>query len=559
MRPRKLFRSLRDMKAILMSVTTPLILLPILYTVEGQPGRCAYAVSILVTFWVLEVLPFPVTSMLPAVLFPLLSVLTTRQVCAEYIKDPSITIIGIFGLVAAIERWGLHRRVALGMLKLIGTKPHWLILGMLVCTSLLSMFITAGVTALMSPIVKSIMDKLKNVTLENDYEIEDREQDDRSEDEESDIDKQYIDEIERLHKALSLCIGYGAILGSVITLTGGPSNFVAVGLIQEFYRAYGLQSKLTFVSWLVFAGPIGVIVIFLTWIWFVILFLKGKGLFRRRTVTGKMVGAERRVQEHLQQEYSRLGPWSYPEVMTLAFLLLLVVLFLTEDLYFIPGWNSVFEEGFVGSSVTPSLLMVLLFIIPAKSPTKLLCGSSEGKKNSKFSPIINWTDVTNTLPLGVVLILGASFAMVKACQESGLTPLIGEHFKGFVTLEPWVLTLVVTSLTTFLAEFISNSAAITMLLPIVGQMAILANLDPLALLFPLTIAAKCAFMMPIATPPNTIAYSLGALTIKDMATAGFALNILTLLTLNVAAHSWGQAYFQWDVIPDEMRRNVSTI
>ncbi|XP_064613127.1 Na(+)/citrate cotransporter-like [Liolophura sinensis] len=476
-------------------------------------------------------------------------------------QSPTITIIGVFSIVSAAERWGLHKRMALRILTLFGTKPHWLIFGMLVCTSILSVFITAGVAVLMIPIVHSVVDKLKNVEHTKDIEMQSAENNSEHGTEISDdgkINREHRDEVNRLFKAFSLCICYGTAIGSSVLLTGGPPNLVTFSLTEEFYSQYGLPSKLTFLGWFIYAAPVSVIVVLLTWVWLVILFLRGRGLFRRSVNTEEMKQAEERVKEHLNQEYKNIGPWSYPEKVVVMLTVILVILFLTEDLYFVPGWDSLFKKGYVGSPAPVCLITALLFIIPAKSPRQILRRDDKDCEDSKFAALLTWKCMLATFPWGIVLIIGAAFSLVKACKVSGLTGMIAGQFELLVDLEPWVITLVITVVTSLLTEFISNSATIILLLPIVGQIAILVNLDPLAFIFPMALSAKCAFMMPIASPPNAIAFSLGALQVKDMAMAGFLLNILSLLTINLSAHAWGKAYFRWDVIADEMRQNITS-
>ncbi|XP_064613126.1 solute carrier family 13 member 4-like [Liolophura sinensis] len=476
MKIKKVLLTILDMKTVIMSILTPILLLPILYEVEGDAGRCGYGVGIVIVFWAFEILPLGVTALLPILLFPVLGVLTTGQVSGEYIKSPSVTLIGIFGIIAAVERWGLHNRIALGILKLFGTKPHWLILGMMVCTAVLSIFITAGVTVLMIPIVRSVVDRLEGVQSTRERKTEENE---NSEDEENDsgatiTDSEHQDEVKRLYKAFSLCISHGTSIGSTTILTGHPSNFVSLALIEQ-------------------------------------------GLCRRSRMTAEMENAEKRLKEYLRDEYKKLGSVTYPEILVMIMMLSMMILFITEDLYFTKGWDSWFKPGFVGAAGPAILILTLMFIIPAKSPLELLRRKGKDKSNNRFAPLLSWSDVNKSLPWYIILLIGAGFAVTKACEVSGLMDLVQETFSEiFSGMELWVLTLVVTTIVIFLTEIISSTATLVTLLPIVSELAIQAGHDPLALAFPMAISTNFAFMMPISTPPNAIAYSLGSLKIKDM-------------------------------------------
>ncbi|XP_064613390.1 Na(+)/citrate cotransporter-like [Liolophura sinensis] len=672
-----------------------------------QAGKCAYATLMMAVFWILEVFPISVTSLLPVVLFPILGILSARDVCAQYVKDSTFIVLGIFCVAAGVERWNLHKRLALRILLIFGTKPQWLmlsllvcnvflamftavfrlilgllvcnvfltmctsvfrlilgllvcnvfltmctsvfrlilvllvdagpvgvlcvshyvylciqvdvglilgllvcnvfltmctsvfrlilgllvdvgpvgvqcvshyvylcvqvdvglILGLLVCNVFLSMWMSAGVAVMMIPIMKTLVDKLNEAEISSpDIEMSDIPEEvspNGTEDTKSSLDRNTdphgaessstqsrsaSDTNAELYKALSLCIAYGTSLGSTATLTGGPVNLVMQGLADQFFERYGLTSGVTFGNWFVYAFPMVVIITLLTWLWFIVLFLKCRGCIRRGHNPDARAEAEERAMKHIRQEYADMGSITYPEIIVLTDLVILILLYITKDLYLAPGWDSVFKKGYVGSSAPTILAAMVLFVIPASSPREFI-------NKREFTPIITWSDVTKTVPWGVIWLLGGGFALVLASQRSGLSALIGGQFSVFSGLEPWVMTLILSAITAFLTEFTSNAATITMLVPIVGELAIQLNLHPMSLIFPITMAGKFAFMTPIASPPNAIVFSMGALKIRDMVIAGFVVNLICLLVMNVGSQTWGRAYFGWDVFPEALRVN----
>lgn len=468
-------------------------------------GMRVLGVAILMaTFWVTEALPIPVTSLLPLLLFPLLGVLSSDQVAGEYANDLIYLFFGGFYLAIALEKWNLHRRCALRVLLLFGTKPSRMILGVMFAVAVLSMWISNTATALMMlPICLAIIDQ---------------------------VGEQFPDDASRRRFGISLLLAtaYGANVGGMGTPIGTGPNGIFLRLVDESLRP-------TFATWMLVAIPL--VAVFLILIWLMLT----RVLFRLPPSCDG--GDPRFVRDRLRD----LGPMKQGERRVLAIFVFTVIAWITRrDLGIggvtIPGWVSGLDAlGFdwitsgardgVGDSVVSILAVVLLSVV-----------RSEGQ------PLMSW-DSAKKIPWGMLLLLGGGFALAKGFQvpsiEEGksLSVWIGERLVGAQDLPPVVLIGLVCLVMTFLTEITSNTATCSVTLPILITMG--SAEDSLLICLAATFSASCAFMLPVATPPNAIIFASGRFTIPEMMRAGVLINLMGTILITTLVYTLGR----WILIP----------
>nr|XP_013797940.1 PREDICTED: solute carrier family 13 member 2 isoform X1 [Apteryx mantelli mantelli] len=595
----------------LVAVLTPLLLLPLPLAVPTQEARCAYIIILMALFWCTEALPLAVTAFFPVVLFPLMSIMdstTVRhpflvclyppsenafslnlgfflalfsfpcsilQVCREYLKDTNMLFIGGLLVAIAVENWNLHKRIALQVLLIIGVRPALLLMGFMIVTAFLSMWISnTATTAMMVPIAQAVLDQLHKSELESSpaeqvseninkgFELqEESTKPDSSKVTEKKgewvMDKKQKNEklLEENHKkfckGMSLCICYSASIGGIATLTGTTPNLVLKGQVDELFPNNG--NVITFASWFSFAFPTMVLLLFLSWIWLQILFLgfnfqKNFGCSANASEKAK----ERRAYGIIKDEYKKLGSMKFAEIIVLVLFILLVLLWFTRDPGFMPGWaTTLFNKNgtsFVTDATVVVFISILLFIIPAEIPTSFSHTNSKPKIPVP-SALLDWKTVHQKMPWNIVFLLGGGFALAKGSEESGLSAWLGDKLTPLQNIpHPAIAFLLCLLIATF-TECTSNVATTTLFLPILASMAQAICLNPLYVMLPCTLSASLAFMLPVATPPNAIVFSYGQLKVIDMARAGFVLNILGVLTITLSINTWAASLFQLQTFP----------
>ncbi len=454
----------------------------------SREGRIVLATAVLMaTWWVTEALPIPATSLVPLVMFPLLGVVSAVDVATPYGNENIFLFIGGFFMARAMERHNLHRRIALSIMILIGTSPRKVILGFMLATAFLSMWISnTASTMIMVPIAIAVMVNMDRMNTP-------------------------------FATALFLGIAYSASIGGVGTLVGTPPNIVFSG---QFHTIFSNAPTITFAGWL----PIGLsmLVIFLPLAWLYLTFfafkLDGKG-----TLSPTL----------LKSELKKMGKITYGESVVLAvFILMALGWIFRSDLKLgfvtIPGWSNLLGiEKFVKDSTVAILGALVLFIFPLKNGGRVL----------------EWREAVK-IPWGIVLLFGGGFALAVAFGNSGLSAWIGNLLGGLSGLPPILLILIIAAVMTTLTEFTSNTAVTTLMMPILAGAGVGMGTDPRLLMIPATLAASCAFMLPVATPPNAIVFGAGQIKIKEMARVGLVMNLLsaiivTTVTYIIAVHVFG--------------------
>lgn len=461
--------------------------------IEGQEPQVkrTLAVAILMAvLWISEAMPLAVTALIPIALFPSLGIMKGRDVAPVYLNSILFLFMGGFMLALAMERWDLHRRIALKVILSIGKSPTRLLLGFMLGSWVLSMWISnTATTMMMVPIVMALLLRLRQNAGEH---------------------------FRKLEVGLLLGIAYAASIGGMATLIGTAPNL-------SFARIYSISfpeaSEITFLYWMSIGLPVSAVL-------FVMTFLLLRARFTRR-ITFDM---EPTV---LEEEYRSLGKPSYEEkVVLIAFFTLAILLITRSGITIndtrIPGWSSLFPDpSFVDDGTVAITVGLLLFLIPAKSKDEF----------------INGPDIIAKLPWDILILLGGGFALAKGFMDSGLSSYLGGQLAGLQGLHPLIIVLAICAMITFLTELTSNTATTQVVLPIIASMSTVVGLSPLLLMMPATIAASCAFMLPVATPPNAIVFGTHRLRIADMAATGLWLNMIAIITITILMYGISLVFF----------------
>ncbi|XP_072043860.1 Na(+)/citrate cotransporter-like isoform X2 [Amphiura filiformis] len=565
-------------------------------------------------YWIFEVVPLAVTSLLPVVLYPLLGVQESDDVCRNYLKDTNFLFVGGLIVAVAVEHWNLHKRIALSVLMLMGSQPRWLMLGFMLTTAFLSMWISnTATTAMMIPIAQAVLLQLvgenkklfkgeegddhdaHKVVSSNDDDppsyqmdggndnpmasIEDEKEtqvdgeeksankqdfpknpeieDTTKEIEESavtgdTIDWEKLNEEERnLSKGLMLCVCYAANIGGTATLTGTGPNLVIGGVVDDLY---GAEAGLNFASWMFFALPGMIINLFLAWLWLQFLYLGRSCVACCRDCTtcitcGKKGNtANKAGHEVIKNEYKKLGSISWAEASVLCHFIVLALLWLLREPGFIPGfpgWSMLFPVSeYISDATAAIFISFLLFVFPSQPPNFLCCRTKNDTSEIGPRPaLLDWKTAQRKLPWSVILLLGGGFALADGCQVSGLSHWLGGQFESLSFMSPVTINIIIVTIICFFTEFTSNTATATIFLPILAAVAESICVNPLYLMIPATVVCSYAFMLPVATPPNAIAFSYGTLTVPDMAKAGIVMNIMGICLINLMINTLGAPMF----------------
>ncbi|KAJ8258153.1 hypothetical protein GJAV_G00193740 [Gymnothorax javanicus] len=554
-------KKLLSVRKQLVVVLSPLLFLPVIFALPDKEGKCMYVLLLMAMYWCTEALPLAVTALLPICLFPTMGVLPSKKVCPQYFLDTNFLFFSGLVMASAIEEWNLHRRIALKVLMVVGLKPVWLILGMMITTSFLSMWLSnTATTAMMLPIANAILESLFGdlKTLREKCKIKDETngktpvklhtmtsekqmltiEDGR--DVQEPFDGRTALEIRKeaeyqlkVWKGFLICIPYAASIGGTATLTGTTPNLIMVGQMKSNFPDCDL---INFGSWFVFAFPLMVLFLLLAWIW--IAFLFGGLKSQLKTCTKKQnerTALEAKARAVIADDYEKLGPMSFAERSIAFFFIIFAVLLFTRDPKFFPGWAKLFIKGYVSDPVTGVIIVSLLFFFPAHKPN------------------FNWWldfKAPNT---------ERGFAMAKGCEESGLASWIGKHLQPLAEVPPGLALILITAFVACFTEFASNTATIIIFLPIIAELALNIQINPLYFMIPATVGCSFAFMLPVSTPPNSIAFASGHLMVKDMVKTGAMMNAVGILVVCLAVNTWGMHMFNLSTFPDwAVRLNTSS-
>ncbi|XP_050409832.1 Na(+)/citrate cotransporter [Patella vulgata] len=552
-------RELWLVKKTLIVIFTPIIFLPIAVLGQTIESRCAYGLSIMTVYWITEALPLACTALLPVLIFPLLEVQPVGKICANYIKDASMFGFSCLTFAIAVEKCRLHKRIALRTLLLAGSNPKWLMLGFMVPTWFMSMWMSnTATTAMMLPIVQAVLQELDpaqhKIKGEEEHDLIDNNLSKRGS---SILSKRHPfkteeDNYKKLCKGMCICVAYAANIGGSGSLSGTSPNLILQGQAEIIFSERGLDSGVNFVSWMIFALPGSVISVILAWLWLSLFFMGPRKWMKWKCGTDEGVG------NLLKRQYDELGPITFAEKSVVAHFVVLIVLWLSKKPPVVPGWGSFFPRKYVGDSAVAVLLCLSLFVFPSERPKTLFFKRKSTDRGETVPALLDWKTVEKNYPWGVLLLLGGGYALAGVCQDSGLSTSISQYLHVFVIFEPWLMNFFLTILVSICTEVTSNTATSAILIPIMAQLAVGLSINPLYLMWSCCIATSFAFMLPVATPPNAIVFATGHLQVKDMVLSGSVLNFLCVIVLNLGVNTWGKAYFNLGVIPPEFLTNTTS-
>ncbi|XP_072231569.1 solute carrier family 13 member 2 [Leuresthes tenuis] len=562
---------------------TPLVFLPLPLVIPTSQAKCGYAIIIMAVYWCTECMPLAVTALLPIVLFPAMGIMKAGDVSIEYLKDSNMLFIGGLLVAIAVEYWNLHKRIALRVLLLVGVRPSLLMMGFMIVSSFLSMWISnTATTAMMLPIAQAVLQQLKATEIQAEerdiqaaaqenhgFELEVTQTKEGIVDEKKPAQLQNGDcehgnvmdhqrELRRkamdakydlLTKGMSLSVCYSASIGGTATLTGTTPNIILQGQINKLFPKNG--DVINFASWFAFAFPNMLLMLVISWFWLQFMFL---GFNLKKTFgCGVKSDADKEAYAVMKEEYRKLGGMRFSEGSVLTIFVLLVLLWFTREPGFIPGWATVLfnkDDEFVSDGTVAIFMSMLFFVIPSRLPKCSSYGNNEAGKPIKAPPtLLNWQVVHERMPWNIILLLGGGFALAAGSEVSGLSKWLGDSLAPLQSIPPFAISMILSLLVATFTECSSNTATTTLFLPILASMAIAIEIHPLYVMLPCTIAASLAFMLPVATPPNAIAFSFGNLKVIDMVKAGFMLNIIGILCINLGINTWGYAMFDMGTFP----------
>ncbi|ELU04585.1 hypothetical protein CAPTEDRAFT_127905 [Capitella teleta] len=556
-------------------ILTPIACLPLVLVIDSPESRCAYGICVMAVYWVTEAIPLPVTALLPVVIFPMVGVLPAKTVATNFIKDTNLVFMGGLMVAVSIEHSDLHRRIALRVLLFMGSKPRWLLLGFMLPTWFLSMWISNTATAaMMVPVAEAVLQQLRqgilypqsnNIPQRNDVELQSyrkvepgvASKEFTPNNMESETTLALMEsamaeldcKMKNMAKMLCLAVAYSANIGGMATLTGTPPNLVLDNVAEDLYSSHNVENPISFASWLPFGFPSSVICLVLAWVWLQILFM-GKAFIGLESADDKAAEEESQdgISTIVREEYESLGPIRFAEGLNMVVFAALVLLWFFRGPGFMDGYDSFFKKGYVSDSVPAIFIGVLLFALPSQRP-KLFCMRARGEKAESSPGLVDWHTISTRLPWGPVFILGGGFAIAAASSESGLSEYLGEQLRVFKDFPVWGIVMLISALVAGLTEIASNTAIANITLPILAALAESIGTHPLTLMLPATLSASFAFMLPVATPPNAIVFSYGHLSVWDMIKAGFLMNVMCILVSTLATMTWATSFYNLDDLP----------
>jgi sodium-dependent dicarboxylate transporter 2/3/5 len=483
-------------------IIAPLISLSLIVFGDFAPEnpKITYTMAIaalMAIWWITEAIPLAATALLPVVLFPVFGVVDGKTISTMYFNHLIFLFLGGFLMALAMERWNLHRRIAIRVLMFFGISPGRILMGFMFATAFLSMWMSNTATnMLMIPIALSIIFKLEEILGKarlGTYSI-----------------------------GLLLGIAYSASIGGIATLVGTPPNLSFARIANIIFPQ---MPEISFADWFIFATWITMLVFIAAW---VLLFVMYKPRHPWDGVNRK----------EFRKEYQLLGPAKPEEKIVFVLFIVMALLWVFRAGFHIgfvniPGWSELFTHpDYINDGTVAIAIASILFLIPSRT--------------NKGERLMDW-ETANRLPWHIVLLFGGGFALAKGFVDSGLSIWFGEQLSGLAGTHPMLLTSVIVTMMSFLTELTSNVASTEMILPILAGMAVSIQINPLLLMIPATLAASLAFMLPVATPPNAIIFGTGRLHIKDMVKTGFMLNLIGVLVTTLVTYYWGTLVFKIDV------------
>lgn len=427
-------------------------------------------------WWISEAIPIATTAFLPLIFMPMLGILPIGDVSSNYMHPTVMLYMGGFLLATGIEKWNLHRRIALNIINLLGTDLRRIVLGFILATGILSMWISNSATSLMMlPIGLAVVNQFKDQLGSSNSII-----------------------AHSLGKNIMLGIAYGASIGGVATLIGTPTNTILAAVVSDLYGY-----TIGFNEWMLFGFPLASVLLFICWFFLV---NSANPLPKNFSLNdGKNI---------VSKQLEALGKINFEEKTVMIVFGLVCLAWISRGFLL----EQFFPE--INDTIIVLIGVVLLFVLPSSI------------KNER---ILDWK-TAERIPWGVLILFGGGLALAAGFQSTGLAEWIGQKFTLLEGISFFLLLLVIIASVNFLTEVTSNVATASMLLPILASVSLKLDLHPFGLMVGATLAASCAFMLPVATPPNAVVFGSGYLKMKDMVGAGFWLNIISIIVVTLLVY-----------------------
>lgn len=436
--------------------------------------------GLMITWWVTEALPMPVVALLPLILFPLVAGSKLQETASAYANPVIFLFMGGFMLGLAIEKWNLHRRIALNIVRITGTSGDRIVLGFILAAGVLSMWLSnTATTMMMFPIALSVIHVMKE-------------------------NNEGGGNLNNFSLTIMLAIAYASNIGGIATIIGTPPNVAYVGYIKE-----KLNYEIDFVKWMLICTPLAILMLFVLY-WIMV-----KWLFPNK------IKSEHNTSILLRKELNQLGPLSLAEKRVLVIFACTAFLWITRGI--INNAQSLFT---LDDTIIALMCAVALFICPS------------GSKDPANDSLLEWGD-TSKMAWGILLLFGGGIALANALEKAGVMQQMGQWLGQFAG-NGFVLVLIVVIVSLFVSEVMSNVAQVIIFAPVVTSLAEAVGMNPLLLGIPMTLAASCAGMMPMGTPPNAIVFASGHIKLKEMIKAGFVMNIIAVIMITL---------FCWFLLP----------
>jgi sodium-dependent dicarboxylate transporter 2/3/5 len=457
------------------------------FSLDSSAAKVLAIAGLMITWWVTEALPMPVVALLPIIFFPLLNITSLEDTASPYANPVIFLFMGGFMLGLAIEKWNLHRRIALSIIRITGTSGDRIVLGFILATGLLSMWLSnTATTMMMFPIALSVIHVMKE-------------------------NNKGEGNISNFSITIMLAIAYAANLGGIATIIGTPPNVAYVGYIEKKYNY-----TIDFVNWMMLCMPLAILLL-ISLYWVMV-----KWLFPNH------IKSDMATKHLIKNEIEQLGPLSVSEKRVL------IIFIVTASLWITRGIINSSQTWFkLDDTIIAVMCATALFICPS--------GSNDKEKDS----LLEWSD-TSKMAWGILLLFGGGISLANALEKAGLISQLGIWLAQFSS-NGFVLVLVIALVSIFLSELMSNVAQVIVFAPVVSALATTLGINPLMLGIPMTLAASCAGMLPMGTPPNAIVFASGHIRLRQMTKAGFVMNMVAVILITL---------FCWFLLPLLMQLRV---
>lgn len=464
-------KSRRDLVSLLAGAVLFVLMLTVNPFNVSHEAKLVLAVAVLmITWWVTEAIPMPVVAMLPLILFPLMGIASIKDTSASYGDNIIFLFLGGFMIGLAIEKWNLHTRIALFIIRATGTSGDRIVLGFIIATGFLSMWLSnTATTMMMYPIAASII----HVVSEN---------------------REGHGNLKNFGLTIMLAIAYASNFGGIATIIGTPPNVAFVAFMDKKYN-YTFQ----FIDWAIICTPITILLLFALYI------TMTKWLYPNK------LKSDISTKQIIKRKIDELGPMKKAEKRVLVIFCATALLWITKDLI------NALDLIRLDDTMIAIIGATALFIAPAGM-------------DGNGSRILEWKDTTK-MAWGILLLFGGGIALAGALEKAGLIESLGKWLAGFGGSDGFVLVVMITILSIFISELMSNIAQVIVFSPVIAGIADAMGINPILLGLPMTLAASCASMMPMGTPPNAIVFASGYIKLNQMVKTGFVMNVISVILI----------------------------